>query len=139
MRLPQKLPEFILVAGVCLLIGYGTGAVLGIRKHAMKLGDTIAVAWSDGALAGPIYGAHVYLDPYMDGETRGHAVRVRVFIGRDKRTQQFTARHELGVVKTPAEAIAKWGRAHWAADGLRVGTAPGKEFFLPKEKLVPER
>ncbi len=126
------------MAGVCLMIGYGTGAVLGIRKHSLGLGDTLAVAWSDGVGDATIYGAHVYVEPHMDGKTRGLAVRLRVFIGRDKRTQRFTARHELGVVGTHAEALSKWGRAAWSADGLRVGAVPGAEFFLPKERLVPQ-
>ena len=32
MALPPKLPEFVLVALVCLMIGYGTGSVLTERK-----------------------------------------------------------------------------------------------------------
>ena len=33
--LPEKLPEYVLIAFACLLIGYGTGAVLTARKNTL--------------------------------------------------------------------------------------------------------
>lgn len=57
MELPKKMPEFVLVALVCLVIGYGTGAVLTERKKMVTLENSITLKWSDGVFADPSFGA----------------------------------------------------------------------------------
>ena len=59
MGLPKKLPEFVLVALVCLMIGYGTGTVLTERKK-MVTEHSVTLLWSDGEFDEPALGAHVF-------------------------------------------------------------------------------
>ena len=137
MAFPKNLPEFVLIAFTCLLIGYGTGAVISARKNSLTLGETVAVKWSDGIHSNPAYGAHVYLDPYMTNNFRGHAVRLRVFIGRKEYEQKFTAPHHLGLAKTQDEAVRQWGNLRWAQEGLYVG-ANNQTTFISVEKIKPQ-
>ena len=65
MGLPKKLPEFVLVALVCLMIGYGTGTVLTERKKMVTLEHSVTLLWSDGEFDEPALGAHVFLEPHM--------------------------------------------------------------------------
>ena len=134
---PKNLPEFVLIAFTCLLIGYGTGAVISARKTSLTLGETVAVKWSDGIHSNPAYGAHVYLDPYMTNNFRGHAVRLRVFIGRKEYEQKFTAPHHLGLAKTQDEAVRQWGNLRWAQEGLYVG-ANNQTTFISVDKIKPQ-
>ena len=137
MALAKNLPEFVLIAFTCLLIGYGTGAVISARKNSLTLGETVAVKWSDGIHSNPAYGAHVYLDPYMTNNFRGHAVRLRVFIGRKEYEQKFTAPHHLGLAKTQDEAVRQWGNLRWAQEGLYVG-ANNQTTFISVDKIKPQ-
>ena len=137
MVFPKNLPEFVLIAFTCLLIGYGTGAVISARKNSLTLGETVAVKWSDGIHSNPAYGAHVYLDPYMTNNFRGHAVRLRVFIGRKEYEQKFTAPHHLGLAKTQDEAVRQWGNLRWAQEGLYVG-ANNQTTFISVDKITPQ-
>ena len=127
----------MLIAFTCLLIGYGTGAVVSARKNSLTLGETVAVKWSDGVHNNPVYGAHVYLDPYMTNNFRGHAVRLRVFIGRQEYGQKFTAPHHLGLAKTQDEAVRQWGSLRWSLEGLYVG-ANNQTTFISVDKITPQ-
>lgn len=135
--MPKKLPEYVLIAFACLLIGYGTGAVITASKNSLTLGDTMAVKWSDGVHDSPAYGAHVYLVPYMSNDFRGLAVRLQVYIGHDKRQQQFTAEHHLGLVKNQDEGARHWSKVRWEKDGLHVGEG-NETLFFPIENLKPK-
>ena len=118
MALPKKLPEFILVSLVCLMIGYGTGTVLTERKKMVTLENSITLKWSDGIFDDPVLAAHVFLEPHMNGKS----VRLRVYISRDR--PQFYMPGQIGeidVVHTPEEAVQKWGNIEWREDGLHVG------------------
>ena len=137
MALPEKLPEYVLIAFACLLIGYGTGAVLTARKNTLTLCDTVAVKWSDGIHETPAYCAHVYLVPYMSNDFRGLAARLQVYIGRDPGKQQFTAEHHLGLVKDQSEGARSWGKLRWEKDGLHLGEGNDTMFF-PLTNLRPK-
>ncbi len=137
MALPLKFPEYVLIAFACLLIGYGTGAVVSARRNSLTLDETVAVKWSDGVHDGPAYGAHVYLDPYMTNDFRGLAVRVRVFIGREKHEQKFSTPHHLGLTRTQAEAVRQWGNIRWANDGLHLGEG-NHSVLIPIHKIKPQ-
>ena len=135
--MPKKFPEYVLIAFACLLIGYGTGAVVSAKRNSLTLSETVSVKWSDGVLDGPAYGAHVYLDPYMTNDFRGLAVRVRVFIGRDQHEQKFSAPHHLGLARTQGEAVRQWGNIRWANDGLHLGEG-NRSVFIPVHKIKPQ-
>ena len=105
MALQKKWPEFLLVALACLTIGYGTGSVLTERKNMVTLEHSVTLKWSDGVFDDPPLGAHVYLEPHMNGKS----VRLRVYHGRIKPDFfQPGLNGEIDVVKTAKEAAAKW-------------------------------
>ena len=135
MQLPKKLPEFILVAMVCLMIGYGTGAVLTERKKMVTLENSVALKWSDGVSDSPPLGAHVYLEPHMDGKS----VRLRVYIGREKPQFFMLGRNgEIDVVRDAQQASRKWSSILWKSDGLHVGVDGNRtRHFIPYNKIKP--
>ena len=135
MKKSKKLPEFILVALVCLTIGYGTGAVLTERKKMVTLESSVALKWSDGVFDSPPLGAHIYLEPHMDGKS----VRLRVYFGRD-RPQFFMPGHngEIDVVRDAQQASSKWSNILWRSDGLHVGVDGNRtRYFVPHKKIKP--
>ena len=135
MKKSKKLPEFILVALVCLTIGYGTGAVLTERKKMVTLESSVALKWSDGVFDSPPLGAHVYLEPHMHGKS----VRLRVYFGRE-RPQFFMPGHngEIDVVRDAQQASSKWSNILWRSDGLHVGVDGNRtRYFVPRKKIKP--
>ena len=135
MKKSKKLPEFILVALVCLTIGYGTGAVLTERKKMVTLESSVALKWSDGVFDSPPLGAHIYLEPHMDGKS----VRLRVYFGRE-RPQFFMPGHngEIDVVRDAQQASSKWSSIRWRSDGLHVGVDGNRtRYFVPHKKIKP--
>ena len=135
MKKSKKLPEFILVALVCLTIGYGTGAVLTERKKMVTLESSVALKWSDGVFDSPPLGAHIYLEPHMDGKS----VRLRVYFGRE-RPQFFMPGHngEIDVVRDAQQASSKWSSIRWRSDGLHVGVDTNRtRYFVPHKKIKP--
>ena len=135
MKKSKKLPEFILVALVCLTIGYGTGAVLTERKKMVTLESSVALKWSDGVFDSPPLGAHIYLEPHMDGKS----VRLRVYFGRE-RPQFFMPGHngEIDVVRDAQQASSKWSNILWRSDGLHVGVDGNRtRYFVPRKKIKP--
>ena len=135
MKKSKKLPEFILVALVCLTIGYGTGAVLTERKKMVTLESSVALKWSDGVFDSPPLGAHIYLEPHMDGKS----VRLRVYFGRE-RPQFFMPGHngEIDVVRDAQQASSKWSNILWRSDGLHVGVDGNRtRYFVPRKKTKP--
>ena len=86
MGLPKKLPEFVLVALVCLMIGYGTGTVLTERKKMVTLEHSVTLLWSDGEFDEPALGAHVF------GAAHGRQIRATARVHRPPPTQVFHAR-----------------------------------------------
>ena len=135
MKKSKKLPEFILLALVCLTIGYGTGAVLTERKKMVTLESSVALKWSDGVFDSPPLGAHIYLEPHMDGKS----VRLRVYFGRE-RPQFFMPGHngEIDVVRDAQQASSKWSNILWQSDGLHVGVDGNRtRYFVPHKKIKP--
>lgn len=133
MALPRNWPEILLVAVVCLFIGYGTGAVLTDRKQMVTLERTLVSQWSDavGLAASPPRCAHVYLEPHMNGVS----VRLRVYLGRDQ--PKFYNHGEFDVQKNVASAARKWGQLNWTTKGLHVGTEANATLFIPHTKMTP--
>ena len=135
MKKSNKLPEFILVALVCLTLGYGTGTVLTERKKMVTLESSVALKWSDGVFNSPPLGAHIYLEPHMDGKS----VRLRVYFGRE-RPQFFMPGHngEIDVVRDAQQASSKWSNILWRSDGLHVGVDGNRtRYFVPHKKIKP--
>ena len=135
MAKPKKLSDVILAGFVCLMIGYGTGAVLTERKKIVTLEHSLILKWSDGVFDDPPLGAHVFLEPHMNGKS----VRLRVYIGRDQPQFYMPGRiGELGVTDTAEEAAAKWGELRWDTDGLHIGVN-GKRTrrFIPRAQILP--
>ena len=135
MKRPKKLAEFILVAWVCLMIGYGTGAVLTERKKMVTLESSVALKWSDGVFDGPPLGAHIYLEPHMDGKS----VRLRVYFGRERPQFFMPGRNgEIDVVRDAKQASRKWSNIRWMSDGLHVGVDGNRtRYFVPHKKIKP--
>jgi hypothetical protein len=135
MAAPKKLAEFILVALVSLMIGYGTGTVLTERSHMITPETTIALEWSDGIIDDPPMGAHIYLEPHMDGKS----VRLIVHIGRGE-PAFFQESHngEIDVVADAKTAAEKWSVAQWTAEGLHLGQDGNKtRHFIPRASIKP--
>ena len=135
MALPKKLPEYILIALVCLMIGYGTGAVLTERKKMVTLEHSVTLRWSDGVFDDPPLGAHVFLEPHMDGKS----VRLRVYIGRSQPQFYMPGRiGEIDVVRTAEGAAEKWGQIEWRSDGLHVGVDGNRtRLIVPHGEIKP--
>lgn len=135
MKRPKKLAEFILVAWVCLMIGYGTGAVLTERKKMVTLENSVALKWSDGVFDDPPLGAHIYLEPHMDGKS----VRLRVYFGRERPQFFMPGRNgEIDVVRDAKQASSKWSNIRWMSDGLHVGVDDNRtRYFVPHKKIKP--
>ncbi len=135
MKRPKKLAEFILVAWVCLMIGYGTGAVLTERKKMVTLESSVALKWSDGVFDGPPLGAHIYLEPHMDGKS----VRLRVYFGRERPQFFMPGRTgEIDVARDAQQASSKWSSISWRSDGLHVGVDGNRtRYFVPHKKIKP--
>ena len=135
MKKSKKLPEFILVALVCLTIGYGTGAVLTERKKMVTLESSVALKWSDGIFDSPPLGAHIYLEPHMDGKS----VRLRVYFGRERPQFFMPGRNgEIDVVRDAQQASSKWSSIRWRSDGLHVGVDGNRtRYFVPHKKIKP--
>ena len=135
MKPSKKIPEFILVALVCLTLGYGTGAVLTERKKMVPLESSVALKWSDGVFDNPPLGAQNYLEPHMEGKS----VRLRVYFGRE-RPQFFMPGHtgEIDVVRDAKQASSKWSNIRWMSDGLHVGVDGNRtRYFVPHKKIKP--
>lgn len=137
MAAPKKWPEFLLVAVVGLMIGYGTGSVLTERKKMVTLEHSVALKWSDGIFDDPPLGAHVFLEPYMAKGIRGKSVRLRVYLGREKPDFYMPGPNgEIDVVKTPEEAATKWSQIRWTKKGLHLGgDANGSTKFIPRDQI----
>ena len=135
MKKSKKLPEFILVALVCLTIGYGTGAVLTERKKMVTLESSVALKWSDGVFDSPPLGAHIYLEPHMDGKS----VRLLVYFGRERPQFFMPGRNgEIDVVRDAQQASSKWSNIRWRSDGLHVGVDGNRtRYFVPRKKIKP--
>ena len=133
----KRWPELVLVAIVGLMIGYGTGSVITERKKMVTLEHSVALKWSDGVFDDPPLGAHVYLEPYMDGNMKGKSVRLRIYMGREKPDFLLPGSNgEIDVVKTAAEASAKWGRIRWTPEGLHLGGDDNRSAkFFPRETI----
>ena len=135
MKHSRKIPEFFLVALVCLTIGYGTGAVLTERKQMVTLENSVALKWSDGIFDTPPLGAHIYLEPHMDGKS----VRLRVYFGRERPQFFMPERNgEIDVVRDAKQASSKWSNIRWMSDGLHVGVDDNRtRYFVPHKKIKP--
>ncbi len=117
------------------MIGYGTGAVLTEREKMVPPWNTVALKWSGGVSNGPPLGAHVYLEPHMNGKS----VRLRVYIGR-KRPKFFMPERnrngEIDVVSDAKQASRKWSNIHWRNDGLHVGVDGNKTRLIVPYKII---
>jgi hypothetical protein len=135
MDFPKKMPEFVLVALVCLVIGYGTGAVLTERKKMVTLENSITLKWSDGVFNDPPLGAHVYLEPHMAGKS----VRLRVYHGRNQPLFYMPGPiGEIDVLGTAKEAASKWSKVEWRKDGLHVGIDGNRTLLqISRDKISP--
>ena len=135
MALPKNFPDFVLVGLACLVIGYGTGAVLTERKKMVTLENSITLKWSDGVFDDPPLGAHVYLEPHMDGKS----VRLRVYHGRNQPLFYMPGPiGEIDVVRTAKEAASKWTKVEWRKDGLHVGIDGNRTLLqIPRSKINP--
>jgi hypothetical protein len=45
----------------------------------------------------------------------------------------------LGVVNSPADAVAKWGQLEWTAQGLQVGRSRWMSHLFPTAELENHR
>jgi len=135
MELPKKIAEFTLVALTSTMIGYGTGVVLTERKNLVTLEHSITLKWSDGVFDDPPLGAHVFLEPHMNGKS----VRLRVYIGRIQ--PQFFMLGDIGeidVVDSAEAAAEKWAQIQWRRDGLYLGVDGNRtRLIVPRKDIKP--
>ena len=98
----------------------------------VTLEHSVALKWSDGVFDDPPLGAHVYLEPHMDGKS----VRLRVYLGRTRPDFFLPGLNgEIDVVKTAEEAAAKWSTIRWNPDGLHLGDGNRTRKFFPRAKI----
>lgn len=115
-----------------ILIGFVIGWILASEVNATRIDRVVAMSWGDGKYGPAFYGAQVYLVPI----DQGYSVRGKIHIGRGNRYYHDCG--ELGTVKTDKEAVAKWGKIDWQADGLHVGNG-ANHYFLPREQYENHR
>ena len=119
---------FIIIALIAGLVGFVAGwAAIGAQSS-KRAGRVVAVSWGDAPHTKAYYGAFVYLRE----RSQGYSVRARVYLGRDGAT--FHDCGELGKVSTPAEAVDRWGKIEWAAEGVQIGGGTNR-FFLARAEL----
>jgi hypothetical protein len=116
-----------------------TGRVPGAKSPVAGTGaadeSSVALKWSDGVFDSPPLGAHIYLEPHMDGKS----VRLRVYFGRE-RTQFFMPGRngEIDVVRDAQQASSKWSNILWRSDGLHVGVDGNRtRYFVPHKQIKP--
>ena len=125
MHRPATLIVIALLAGVVGFVA-GWGAIAA--QSSKRAGRVVAVSWGDAARAKAYYGAFVYLRQ----KPEGYSVRARVYLGREG--VAFHDCGELAVVKTPAEAVERWGKIEWSVDGLQIGSGSDR-FFVSRAEL----
>jgi hypothetical protein len=134
---------FFAFAAFALLVGFIVGWWQASNVSSTRLQQVVAMSWGNcrnetSFYKQPVffepwfYGAHVYLEPMSSG----YSVRARVYITRD--CDYFHDCGELGVVRTPAEAVARWGAIDWREDGLHIGRGEN-QYFLPRAELEHHR
>ena len=128
----NKLTPLLGVAAITAIIGFGMGWVIASAKSKTRLERVVAMSWGDGKYGAAFYGAHVYLEP----QASGYSVQARVYLGRDN--DSFHNCGELGKVATDSDAVARWGKIDWRADGLYIGTGTN-HYFLAREQLENHR
>jgi hypothetical protein len=124
MHRPATLIVIALLAGVVGFVA-GWGAIAA--QSSKRAGRVVAVSWGDAPRAKAHYGAFVYLRQ----KPEGYSVRARVYLGREG--VAFHDCGELAVVKTPAEAVERWGRIEWSANGLQIGSGSDRLFVSRAE------
>jgi hypothetical protein len=116
---------------------------LGWRLHqqAQELQHLVAAGWGDSKYGKAFYGARVYYTAEGNNQLK---VWLSVQIDRGSVWTQYS--HEprlLGVVASPAEAVAAWGQLNWTERGLQVGpvagSAAGKAYLFPTAELENHR
>lgn len=134
------------IAGALLMLAASVAALwllpkglqyLSLYERAAQMERIVAVSWGDGAYGKAFYGAYVYYQPRKDDRLN---VLLSVRIGRGDLLNHHA--HDpklLGVVKTPEEAVARWGTVTWTDQGLTVGSAREPGFVFPKESLERHR
>jgi hypothetical protein len=125
MHRPATLIVIALLAGIVGFVA-GWGAIAA--QSSKRAGRVVAVSWGDAPHAKAYYGAFVYLRQ----KPEGYSVRARVYLGREG--VAFHDCGDLGAVKTPAEAVERWGRIAWGADGLQIGSGSDR-FFVSRAEL----
>jgi hypothetical protein len=121
------------LAVVLVLAGFVTGWLMASNRSAERIDRVVAMQWGDGRYGKAFYGAHVYLIP----SGNEYEVHARVLAGRGN--DYF---HELGLlgrVTMPEEAVARFGRIEWRADGLHIGDGQNFPVFLERAKLEAHR
>jgi hypothetical protein len=103
-----------IVALLTGIVGFVAGWGAVTAKSAKRAGRVVAVSWGDAPQARAFYGAFVYLRQKGDE----FSVRGRVYLGREG---AFYDCGELGKVKTPVEAVERWGTIEWKPDGVQIG------------------
>jgi hypothetical protein len=101
----------------------------------VTLESSVALKWSDGVFDSPPLGAHIYLEPHMDGKS----VRLRVYFGRERPQFFMPGRNgEIDVVRDAQQASSKWSNILWRSDGLHVGVDGNRtRYFVPRKKIKP--
>jgi hypothetical protein len=128
----KRISLFLIIALAALVIGFIAGWLQADSVNARNLDRVVAIKWGDGKYGPSFYGAHVYLEPMSDG----YSVRARVYLGRGN--GYFHDCGELGVVRTEAEAVLRWGEIDWREDGLHIGSG-SSEYFLARTQLENHR
>lgn len=123
----------LILAIVCLLLGYLTGwaSTRGRDKEAVQ--RIVAMSWGDGKYGKAFCGAEVFLQ--SSGST--YSVRARIWIGRGN--DYWHDLGELGTVSTPEQAVEKWGRIEWHPEDVTIGPGDPVPVIVPRSKLEAHR
>lgn len=106
-----------------------------LYQPAISYTRLIAMSWGDGRDTQALYGAYVGYEPL------GKQLQVRATIYIDRPGLWWSYQHDpitLGVVATEQEAVARWGRIEWSAEGVRFG-AGSQVVLFKREDLERHR
>jgi hypothetical protein len=113
-------------------------AYLGAQLYAQaqQFNHLVAASWGDSKYGKAFYGARVY---YTEDDKQ---LRVWLAVQIDRGslwTQYGHTPRLLGVVSSPAEAVAKWGQLSWTERGLQVSGSDNSSYLFPTAELENHR
>lgn len=93
--------------------------------------NLITVKWGDSKYGKAFYGAEVYFIK----EKKNYLVKAKIRIGRGNNYYHDCG--VIGVVKSPEEAVEKYGEVTWTETGLHIGKKG--TYFISRKEIESHR